>query len=175
MNLEEFTKCMTFLSVAYNKEFTQEQLKVWYEMFKENNSEEFKIAIKRIINTNKYLPSIAEIKSEIALIKNKELQLDPEEEWELVLKAVRKWGKLDNISFNKITQDTIRAIGQNRLEYIETSQIPFIKKEFIDIWLSKRDGIEHYSIQNKNTLSYKEQLMLEQKEIDKQCLLEMER
>lgn len=174
MSIEEFTKAMVFLGMSYDKEFTQDKIKVWYEMFKENNINEFKIAIKRLIVSSKYLPSIAEIKSEIALLNHKELQLNPDEEWELVLSAVRKYGKLDNVYFEEITQNTIRAIGQHRLETIETSQIPFMKKEFIDIWLSKKDGIQQYSIQNSNTLSYKEQLMLEQKQIDEQCLLEME-
>ena len=73
----------------------------------------------------------------------------------------------------KIVLNTIRAVGIHRLETIETSQVPFIKKEFIEIWNNKRDGIEKCYI-NQNALTYREQLMLEQREIDKQNLLEME-
>lgn len=175
MNLEEFTKVMVFLSQAYDKEFTKEKISVWYEMFKDSSIEDLKMSVKRLINTSKYLPSIAEIKHEMVTIKNTSLQLMPEKEWELVLKAVRKWGKLDDVYFEPITADTIRAFGQKRLELIETSQIPFAKKEFIDIWLSKKDGIERTQVQSIKTMTYHELLELEQKEIDKQCLLEMER
>lgn len=173
MNLQEFTKAMTFLGVAYNKEFTQEQVEIWYNFFAETKIEDFKNAIKRLINKSKYLPSIAEIKSEIATLNVNELQLNAESEWELVLQAIRRWGRLDNIAFEEITQNTIRAVGIHRLETIETSQIPFIKKEFIEIWNNKRDGVEKCYI-NQNALTYREQLMLEQREIDKQNLLEME-
>ena len=173
MNLQEFTKAMTFLGVAYNKEFTQEQVGIWYNFFVETKIEDFKNAIKRLINKSKYLPSIAEIKSEIATLNVNELQLNAESEWELVLQAIRRWGRLDNIAFEEITQNTIRAVGIHRLETIETSQVPFIKKEFIEIWNNKRDGIEKCYI-NQNALTYREQLMLEQREIDKQNLLEME-
>lgn len=173
MNLQEFTKAMTFLGVSYNKEFTQEQVGVWYNFFAETKIEDFKNAIKRLINKSKYLPSIAEIKSEIATLNVNELQLNAENEWELVLQAIRRWGRLDNIAFEEITQNTIRAVGIHKLETIETSQIPFIKKEFIEIWNNKRDGIEKCYI-NQNALTYNERLMLEQREIDKQNLLEME-
>lgn len=173
MTIEQFTKGMTFMAIAYNKEFTQEQIKVWYEFFKNVNYEDFKNGVKRIVQKNTYMPSVAELKKEIATFTTKELQLNPETEWELVLQAVRKFGKLDNVYFEEITKDTIRALGQHRLEMIETSQIPFMKREFIDIWLSKKDGIERCVI-NDNALSYTEQLMLEQKEIDEKNLLEME-
>lgn len=173
MNIMEFTKAMTYLGIAYNKEFTEEQVKVWYTFFNDTKIDDFKKAIKRIINKCKYLPSIAEIKSEIATLNVKELQLNAECEWELVLQAIRKWGRLDNVAFEEITQNTIRAVGIHRLEMLETSQIPFFKKEFIDIWNNKKIGIEKIYI-NQNALTYKEQLMLEQKEIDKQNLLEME-
>ena len=42
MNLQEFTKAMTFLGVAYNKEFTQEQVEIWYNFFAETKIEDFK-------------------------------------------------------------------------------------------------------------------------------------
>lgn len=173
MSKEEFALAMVFLGTAYNKEFTSQQVSVWYEMFKEYKKEDFKTAIKRLINKNKYLPSIAEIKSEIALLNNSELQLNAEQEFEKVLLAVRKWGTLDKVGFEKITMETIRAIGQRRLELIETANIPFIKKEFIEIWNNKRDGIEHISIQNNNVLTYKEEIKKQLLEEDRRLLLEI--
>lgn len=172
MNIEEFTKAMAFLGVAYNKEFSQEQIGVWYNFFADTKLEDFKNAIKRYISKSKYLPSIAEIKSELATLNVKELQLNAESEWELVLQAVRRWGRLDNVAFEKITQDTIKAIGIHRLEMIETNQVPFIKKEFIEVWNDKRDGIE--KVYTQNMLTYEEQIRKQILEEDRRLLLETE-
>lgn len=163
---------MAFLGVAYNKEFSQEQIGVWYNFFADTKLEDFKNAIKRYISKSKYLPSIAEIKSELATLNVKELQLNAESEWELVLQAVRRWGRLDNVAFEKITQDTIKAIGIRRLEMIETNQVPFIKKEFIEVWNDKRDGIE--KVYTQNMLTYEEQIRKQILEEDRRLLLEME-
>ena len=172
MNIEEFTKAMAFLGVDYNKEFSQEQIGVWYNFFADTKLEDFKNAIKRYISKSKYLPSIAEIKSELATLNVKELQLNAESEWELVLQAVRRWGRLDNVAFEKITQDTIKAIGIHRLEMIETNQVPFIKKEFIEVWNDKRDGIE--KVYTQNMLTYEEQIRKQILEEDRRLLLETE-
>lgn len=180
VNEKTIKETLTLLKLTYPnsfKDLSKEEallmIQVWLNDFKNVGAEIFNTAINRLRYKCKYLPTVAEIKSEIALLSKKELQLNPETEWELVLQAVRKFGKLDNVYFEEITRDTIRALGQHRLEVIETSQIPFIKREFIDIWLSKKDGIERCVI-NNNALSYTEQLMLEQKEIDERNLLEME-
>lgn len=173
MNIEDFTKGMTFLGAVYDKDFDAERIKVWYEMFKECDYETFKNAIKRIANKSKFMPSIAEIKSEMATLSVNELQTNAENEWELVLQAVRRWGTLDNVGFEKITMDTIKAIGQRRLELIETANIPFIKKEFIEIWNNKRDGIKKVYTQNTNTLTYKEEITKQLLEEDRRLLLDI--
>lgn len=141
-------------------------IKIWKRDFENDEEEIFKQAIDRLRYKCKYIPSIAEIKSEIATLNVKELQLNAESEWELVLTAIRKWGRLDNVAFEEITQNTIRAIGIHRLETIETSQVPFIKKEFIEIWNNKKDGIEKTFV-NQNVLNYQEKKMLETKYEDK--------
>lgn len=65
MNKTDFTMAMTFLGTAYNKEITQEQLSVWYEFFKDTSIEDFKDAIGRVIDKEKFMPTIAVIKSEL--------------------------------------------------------------------------------------------------------------
>lgn len=144
MNIEEFTKAMTFLGISYSKEFTQKQIKVWYEFFKDTSSETFKIAIKRLIATNKFLPSIAEINQEIALIDNPHLGLDPLEEWEKVLKLIRKHGFYKpNEAFkemNLLTKNVVEQLGWGNLCMSEN--IVWLKKEFVEIFKNKQQGIE---------------------------------
>ena len=171
MDKQVFAKIMTYLAIAYGKEFTSEQLNVWYDCLKDLTSNDLKNAVKRIIETKQYMPSIAEIRSEAVTISHNELQLCAEEEFEKVLTAVRKWGTLDNVGFEKITMDTIRAIGQRRLELIETANIPFIKREFIEIWNYKRDGIE--KVYTQNVLTYKEEIQKQLLEEDRRLLLDI--
>lgn len=64
MKIKEFIKAMSILGTAYNKEFTQEQIGIWYESFNDVDYELFKQAIKKIVKKNKFMPSIAELLDE---------------------------------------------------------------------------------------------------------------
>lgn len=169
---------LTILKLTYPnsfKDLSKEEallmISLWKKDFENDDEEIFKQAIARLRQKSKYLPSIAEIKSEIAILSVGDLQLNAEKEWELVLQAVRKWGTLDNVGFEKITMDTIKAIGQRRLELIETANIPFMKKEFIEIWNNKRDGIE--KIYTQNVLTSKEAIQKQLLEEDRRLLLDI--
>ena len=169
---------LTILKLTYPnsfKDLSKEEallmINLWKKDFENDDEEIFKQAIARLRQKSKYLPSIAEIKSEIAILSVGDLQLNAEKEWELVLQAVRKWGTLDNVGFEKITMDTIKAIGQRRLELIETANIPFMKKEFIEIWNNKRNGIE--KIYTQNVLTSKEAIQKQLLEEDRRLLLDI--
>lgn len=66
MNKEEFKAEIGKLQVAYNKIFTQEEKRMWFEEFKNISAEEFKRTIEEIIKTNKFAPKIADIKAKIS-------------------------------------------------------------------------------------------------------------
>lgn len=61
MKAIEFTKEMKILAMSYNKDFTEETIALWYEQFKNIKKDNLHKAIKQIIITNKYMPSIAEL------------------------------------------------------------------------------------------------------------------
>ena len=61
MKAIEFTKEMKILAMSYNKDFTEETITLWYEQFKNIKKDNLHKAIKQIIITNKYMPSIAEL------------------------------------------------------------------------------------------------------------------
>lgn len=158
MTAEEFSKALTFLGVAYNKEFTNEQAKIWYEFFKTTSEETFKKAIKRLIATNKFLPSIAEINQEIALIDNPHLGLDPLEEWEKVLKLIRKHGFYKpNEAFkemNLLTKNVVEQLGWGNLCMSEN--IVWLKKEFVEIFKNKQQGIENLEMLSEPVMTMAE-------------------
>lgn len=73
MNKLEFATAMKHLSIAFNKEFTQDDLNVYYEYLKDYEFKVFKNAIKEIVKREKFLPKISELISYCDRYKNDEL------------------------------------------------------------------------------------------------------
>lgn len=144
MNKEQFTKGITYLAIAYNKELTQEQIGVWYDFFKDEDFETFRQAVKRIIPQKQFMPSIAELKSEIATLKNPILQLNADEEWNEVLKAVRRWGSYrEEEALNSLkpyTKHIARMVGYTRI--CMSKDIQWERKEFIELFNNSQDRDE---------------------------------
>lgn len=65
MNKTEFMEGIHILQNSYNQSFNKEKLQIWWNDFKEINSEEYIKAIAKIKSKNKFMPNIAEIKCEI--------------------------------------------------------------------------------------------------------------
>lgn len=65
MNKEEFKTEIGKIQIAYNKIFTQEEKRMWFEEFTNISKEEFGKAINQIIKTSKFTPKIADIKTKI--------------------------------------------------------------------------------------------------------------
>lgn len=64
MKLEEFTKALSYLGLAYGKTYTQLETSMMYDFLKEYNYETFTTAIKNIIRTSTFVPKIADLVSE---------------------------------------------------------------------------------------------------------------
>lgn len=62
MNKESFLKIMIILGSAYNKQFDEQEVNIYYDFLKDYDENILKKAIKRIIETNSYIPKISEIK-----------------------------------------------------------------------------------------------------------------
>lgn len=70
MKQEEFVKGLTYLGMAYGKEYNQMETKQIYEFVKEYNYETFVKAINSIIRTSKFVPKIAELIEECEKYKS---------------------------------------------------------------------------------------------------------
>ncbi len=148
MNKQEFTKAMTFLGTAYGKEIDSSQVAVWYEMFSENNLEEFKTAIKNLIKTKQFMPSIADIKQEIARMTTPALQLNVDEEWEKVRNALRSYGSYNEEkamnSLNDYTRGIVRMIGYQRL--CQSENIEWERRTFKELFTDRQDYTQELSL-----------------------------
>ena len=167
MKKEDFIKALKVLSIAYNKEFDQEQAEIWYSFFANTNYEEFRTAVKNLVATNKYLPSIAEIKEEIANLQMKDIP-KAEDEWQEVLMAVRKYGyyrpkeALD--SLKTYTAYIVNHIGFRNICLADEKQQTWNKKEFIGEYNALKDkeieniqiGAEERAFLTNNTMLLEE-------------------
>ena len=64
MTIEELTKAMTYLGMAYNKEYKEQEIKQYYEFLRDIDYETFRTTIKSIIKNSKYIPSISQLLEE---------------------------------------------------------------------------------------------------------------
>lgn len=167
MKIEEFTNLMNILGTAYGKEFDQRQVGVWYDFFKDASAYNFKIAIKRIIATSKYLPSIAEVKEELAKQELGNLQLDVEEEWSKVRYWMRNYreDKKEEViaEFGPLTTRVIESMGWERvLQQLNSSEVGVEHNRFKQIFMSLQGTYSNTSVLNPTIRNLVESKRMEQ-------------
>ena len=164
MTKENFLKGITYLGIAYNKSFDEQQVSVWYDFFKDTDYEVFRQAVKRIIPKSKYLPSIAELREEIAELTNPMLQLDVDEEWNSVIKAIRQYGSYNGIaaleSMKPETREIVKTIGWYRLCMSEN--IEFERRTFKELFTNKQTSAKKVGVINEPQLTLGELTKLAQ-------------
>lgn len=181
MTKEEFAKGMKFISLAYDKDMTKNQIEVWYEFFIDVDFKKFRIAVKRIINKTKYFPSIAEIKEELADLEMSKQNINPELEWEEVRNAIRNYDIYDGekamATLKPLTKQIVLMVG-GWYTLCTTEDIKWRKKEFIDLYnreLNKVKNIEKVGNNKLNhEIEYLKQIEFEEQEIERQNLIELQ-
>ena len=153
MNKEKFLKIITYMGIAYNKEFTKEQIEVWYSFLKDYSEEELNNAVKVLVNTEKYLPTIAHIKEQIAKSKLRNMP-SAEDEWEEVIKAIHRFGSYREEqaleSLNPYTAKVLSYIGYYRVCTSNQEEQTWNKKEFMAEYNVLKDKqIVELQIENK--------------------------
>lgn len=159
MTKEEFVKGITFLGLAYNKEFDQNQTAVWFTFFQKDSFGDFRNAVVRLITKCKYLPSIAEIRGEIAEIRSPELQKTSAEAWEDVESAMQKYGfyrsKEALESLDSVSRKVIRSMG-GFAELCRSEEGDWMRRNFCklyeDLQSQKRDALRVPYLTDNETL-----------------------
>ena len=72
MNKEDFVKAMTYLATAFNQDLTNENIYIWYDVFKNENYDYFKEAVKNCVKESKYVPTINELIEKVKEVKKDE-------------------------------------------------------------------------------------------------------
>lgn len=155
MNEKDFTKAMVFLSRAFGKDMTKEQLNVWYSFFQNEDFETFKQAIKIVAEQNNYFPSIAQLKEEIKKLTEQDYSTNAKNEWGLVLEAMRKTGYYKQDEFREMlkpkTLKVCERMGIEHLMIMESEEKPSMQKLFFNLY----EGITEYE---KNQKVYEENI-----------------
>ena len=144
MNKEQFLRGMTFLGTAYKVGFTEEEIEVWYKMLKDYEEEDFNNAIKELIKTEKYLPTIAHITECIAKSHLKAVP-EAEDEWVEVINAVHRFGSYREEealnSLSEYTRKIVELIGYYRICTSTKEEQVWNKKEFIEEYNALKDKL----------------------------------
>ena len=160
MKKEDFLKGMTMMGIAYNKEYNQKELEVWYSMLGDYKVEDFSNAIQTLIKTLKRVPTIADITEQIAKEKTSNIPT-AEDEWQEVLYAVRRYGSYREKealeSLKPYTAKIVGYIGYFRICSATSDEQIWNKKNIIEEYNSLVDkSIINLQIENNSN----EKLML---------------
>ena len=142
---QEFLNTLGFLGMAYNKTFTSEETKVWYEMLKEYPDEVLVKVIKDLIKNEQFMPSIARI-----------------------IEECKKYKKLDR--YEVLEQMRVKGFFKTADEYMKAQK--WLEEGLMPEWFKEAlklnynilldDNSNHYIKQETET----KQEMLESGEVD---------
>jgi len=161
MNKEIITKGLALLKYAYpntfknySREDTEMMIIVWLKNFEDEDSKMFINAVNNLIKKSSFMPSIADVKHEIAELSTGFIP-KAEDEWNKVLNLVHKYGSYNEEKalneMNHYTRYIVEHIGFRNICFAE-NQI-WNKKEFIGEYNElKNKNIEYLQIGNQNNL-----------------------
>lgn len=129
MKQEEFVKGLSYLGLAYGKEYTKLETQQMYDFLKEYNYDTFARAIKEIIRTSKFVPKIADLVE--ACEQNKSSQGIE------VVRYMRDIGYFKYSPYGEITDEHASRNFQKALTYIERNIIPDWFQEDINYFYNK--------------------------------------
>ena len=72
MNKKEFSEIISLMQIAYNKQYSKEEIEVMYDLLKDFEYNTLKVAIKKLITISRYVPNVSQIISEYKQIKRDE-------------------------------------------------------------------------------------------------------
>lgn len=117
MNRDEVITILGVLKTSYprfyagmTKEEMYNTIDLWSEMFAHESPHLVVTAVKNLINTFKFPPTIADVKEEMYKLTNQENQ-SPIEIWNLIKKAIRNSGYYSYEEFQKLPEIAQKFVG----------------------------------------------------------------
>lgn len=119
---EQITAYLGLIKTAYPRFYNNISIdeinitiRLWFGIFKDDNTEDLSRAIKYLISTSPYPPTIAEVRQAMSKQKKEDKILNVDKAWEEVMYAVRNFGyngyKEALESMSKYTREVVNSIG----------------------------------------------------------------
>ena len=108
-------KSLSGLQLAYSKDLSEERMDFYVEMLQDIPAQTLSDVVKIIIQTSRFLPTIAEIREKA--IEGTKIMMgtkepDPDEAWGMVQKAIMRIGQYSHPDFGTpILQETVDHMG----------------------------------------------------------------
>lgn len=120
MNFDEFKRLVKGMKAVYTSQSflpDAESIKIWYQLLKDMPYEIANVSIQKHMATNKFPPTVAEIRSGAAEITDK--SHDWSDGWESFRKAVGRFGYYRReeafASMDEITRKVVKRLGWKEL------------------------------------------------------------
>mgnify|MGYP003303821670 CR=1 FL=1 len=117
MDREQAIKILKILKTAYpkfyadmNKQEAEDTINLWIDMFRHENVNLVVLAVKNLINTFKWPPTIADVKEEMYKLTEEEKDT-PIEVWNLIKSAIRNSGYYSYEEFHKLPEIAQKFVG----------------------------------------------------------------
>lgn len=146
MTAQETLKIMSLIKTAYpkfgNGVDSKSVARLWHEMLNDLEYGRVQVALKRWIATEKWPPSIAEIRS-MASESTSGAVGDWTEGWSQVTTAIRKYGYLSESdalnSMDDVTRDCVKAIGWQNI--CQSTEIGVERGHFRTMYEQRKNSI----------------------------------
>ena len=149
MTKQEFSKFAMALKTLFPKETilpNELAMRMWYKELCDIQYEVAEIALEKWVQTNKWSPSIAEIREMAASVSSPDMP-DWSEAWESVCKAIRRFGynrQREGLeSLDKLTREVVDRLGYKYLCMSENHASDRANFRMIYENLSKREQTKH--------------------------------
>lgn len=116
---------------------TEHAMSLWYDGLKDLPYQIVSIALKKYVQTNKFAPTIADIREQAAELGNQNDNLNETAAWSLVLKAIRRSAYYSEEEFAKLPPVVQRAVSSPRqlrewatLEDVDGKTLTVIQSNF---------------------------------------------
>jgi hypothetical protein len=137
-----FAKYITALAEMFNKKLSEVVMEMYYEVLKDMSNEDFIASVKKLMSewSYSYMPKPAHIKN--ALVDSVSLEVEANNEWNIVMKAIEKFGSYKNVRFQNIaTNGTIQALTGGKWSELCSKtyeQLDWVKKDFVKLYQNFR-------------------------------------
>lgn len=141
----EILKIITFIGISYpnypvfaDKESAKNTARVWADMLGDIGLELLEMAVKKHTATNKWPPTIAEIRESALKIVQPEQEHTAAEAWGEVIKAIGKYGlnrykeALD--SMKPATRKVTECVGFRTICMVEEDEIGVVRGQFLKMY-----------------------------------------